>query len=137
VVVVIYGLNGELANYRSLICKNYIIVYRVRENIEGMRMNDETIVRIRRFKVATIKINMDDDIKRAADNLFSELGLDTSTAVKIFISAALEEEGLPFRVKKHRYNAETLEAINDVRLHRNLKGPFNTAGEAMKAMLED
>ncbi|MDR0614497.1 MAG: type II toxin-antitoxin system RelB/DinJ family antitoxin [Lactobacillales bacterium] len=87
--------------------------------------------------MATIKIDMDDDIKKAADDLFLELGLDISSAVKIFISVALKEEGLPFMVRKHRYNVETLEAMDDVRLHRNLKGPFNTAGEAMKAMLED
>jgi hypothetical protein len=34
-------------------------------------------------------------------------------------------------------NAELREAIEDVRLGRNLYGPYKTVAEAMKAMLED
>ena len=34
-------------------------------------------------------------------------------------------------------NAELLEAMEDVRLGRNLYGPFATAEEAVRSMLED
>ena len=36
-----------------------------------------------------------------------------------------------------RASAESLEAMEDVRLGRNLYGPFATAAEAVRAMLED
>ena len=49
--------------------------------------------------MATIQVRIDDKIKTEADTLFSNLGLDTSTAVRIFISAALETGGIPFPVK--------------------------------------
>ena len=34
-------------------------------------------------------------------------------------------------------NAELLEAMEDVRLRRNLHGPFKTVDEAMRAMMEE
>jgi DNA-damage-inducible protein J len=90
--------------------------------------------------MATIQIRVDDSMKSAADNLFGSLGLDTSTAVRMFISAAIEHEGIPFAIRRNaerKPNAELREAMEDVRLRRNLHGPFKTVEEAMKAMLED
>ena len=49
--------------------------------------------------MATIQIRVDDSMKAAADSLFASLGLDTSTAVRMFIVAALENDGIPFAVK--------------------------------------
>ena len=90
--------------------------------------------------MATIQVRVDDAVKREVDSLFSSLGLDTSTAVRMFLSAALENDGIPFIVKRSRErkpNAELLEAMEDVRLGRNLYGPYSTAEEAVRAMLED
>jgi len=50
--------------------------------------------------MATLQVRVDDNIKMAADSLFSALGFDTSTAVRMFISAALENHGLPFEVRR-------------------------------------
>ena len=90
--------------------------------------------------MATIQVRVEDNIKAAADDLFISLGLDTSTAVRMFLSAALENDGIPFpikHIKEDKPNAELYEAMEDVRLRRNLIGPFDTVDEAMKAMLED
>jgi len=87
--------------------------------------------------MATIQIRVDDNIKSAADTLFSNLGLDTSTAVRMFLSAALAKDGMPFAVKRRKPNADLLEAIQDTRNRRNLHGPYKTAEEAVAAMLED
>ena len=90
--------------------------------------------------MATIQIRVDDSMKSAADNLFGSLGLDTSTAVRMFISAAIEHDGIPFAVKRvseRKPNAELREAIEDVRLRRNLHGPYATAEEAVRSILEE
>ena len=87
--------------------------------------------------MATIQVRVDDSIKTAADSLFSGLGLDTSTAVRMFLIAALDNGGLPFPVKRRTAKADLLEAIEDTKLRRNLHGPFKTAEEAVAAMLED
>ena len=87
--------------------------------------------------MATIQIRVDDSIKTAADSLFNSLGLDTSTAVRMFLSAAIENDGLPFTVKHQKPNIDLLEAISDTRNRRNLHGPYKTAEEAVAAMLEE
>ena len=46
--------------------------------------------------MVAIQIRVDDNIKTAADELFTSLGLDASTAVRIFLAASLENDGLPF-----------------------------------------
>jgi DNA-damage-inducible protein J len=40
------------------------------------------------------------------------LGLDISTAVRMFIYASLQAGGLPFEIK-YRFNRETVEALAD------------------------
>ena len=87
--------------------------------------------------MATIQVRVDDELKTDADSLFSGLGLDTPTAVRIFLTAALESDGFPFQIAHRRRSAESAEAIEDARLRRNLYGPFRTAEDAVKAMLED
>jgi DNA-damage-inducible protein J len=87
--------------------------------------------------MATIQIRVDDTTKTAADSLFNSLGLDTSTAVRMFLSASLANKGIPFAVKHQEPNADLLEAIADTRNRRNLHGPYKTAEEAVAAMLSD
>lgn len=87
--------------------------------------------------MATIQVRVDENTKAAADALFSSLGLDTSTAVRIFLSASLDCNGIPFAVKHRSPKSDLIEAIEDTRLHRNLNGPFSTVDEAMRALLED
>jgi len=87
--------------------------------------------------MATIQIRVDDDTKTAADALFRNLGLDTSTAVRMFLSASIANDGIPFAVKNRKPNADLLEAIQDTRDRHNLHGPYKTAEEAVAAMLDD
>lgn len=87
--------------------------------------------------MATLQIRVDDTLKKNADALFSSLGLDTSTAVRMFLYASLEYDGLPFSVNHRKPNIEMQEAINDTRSQHNLNGPYATAGDAVKAMLEN
>ena len=46
-------------------------------------------------KVST-NINLDPDLKKSAQELFSDLGLDLTTAVTIFLKQSLKAQGLPF-----------------------------------------
>jgi|LSQX01.2.fsa_nt_gb DNA-damage-inducible protein J len=87
--------------------------------------------------MATLQIRIDDNLKHDSDTLFAGLGLDTPTAVRIFLTAALEYDGFPFPIKHRSMSNETIEAIEDARNHRNLHGPYLTAEEAVAAMLED
>lgn len=83
----------------------------------------------------TIQIRVDDSLKNAADSLFSSLGLDTSTAVRIFLNIAIETGGLPFEVKIPSKSINN--AISDVLNKNNLSPRYKSAQEAVEAMLED
>ena len=63
--------------------------------------------------MSTIQVRVDDQTKNRVDRLFTSLGLDTSTAIRIFFQAALEAEGLPFEVRHSKPNAETLAALRE------------------------
>ena len=85
----------------------------------------------------TFQITVDESVMREADGLFASLGLDTATAVRIFLNAAIENGGIPFPVA-HRPLSESLrQALEDTENRENLYGPFDTAEEAVASMLED
>ena len=87
--------------------------------------------------MATLQIRIDDTLKEQADTLFSSLGLDTSTAIRIFLNASIENAGIPFSVQHNRISASLQEAIYDSRFRHNLNGPFDSPEEAVASMLED
>lgn len=55
-------------------------------------------------KVRT-NINLDEDLKQQAQDLFAEFGMDLSTAVTVFLKQSLREGGLPFIIQKAREEA--------------------------------
>lgn len=87
--------------------------------------------------MATLQIRIDDTLKKQADTLFSSLGLDTSTAIRIFLNASIENAGIPFSVQHKPIPYSLQEAVYDSRFQRNLNGPFDNAEDAVASMLED
>ena len=57
-------------------------------------------------KVST-NISIDADLKKASQELYSDLGMDLSTAVTIFLNQSLRVQGLPFAVTRENLNVET------------------------------
>lgn len=49
-----------------------------------------------------LQVRIDAQTKKEADALFSELGLDTSTAIRVFIKQALKKRAIPFSIKAKR-----------------------------------
>ena len=58
-----------------------------------------------------LNIRTDADVKSTAEKIFSELGLNISTAVNIFLRQAIRQGGLPFEVKLDIPNEITANAI--------------------------
>ena len=55
-----------------------------------------------------IQLRIDDKLKAEATDIFEKLGLDLSTAIRIFLTRSVEERGIPFTMKldTERYKAE-------------------------------
>lgn len=60
-----------------------------------------------------VTIRMDSDLKKQADELFTELGMTLTTAITIFAKQAVREQKIPFDVSLNVPNAETIEALNE------------------------
>jgi len=56
----------------------------------------------------TIQVRVDDQLKDSADTLFASLGLDTSTAVRMFLVAAMAAGGIPFAVIHTQTNRDAV-----------------------------
>ena len=83
-----------------------------------------------------IKVQVDSNLKKEVDGLFSNLGLDTPTAIRIFLAQAVRSHGLPFEV--NQFNAETLEALEEAeRISRdpNAKS-YTNVDEMMREILQ-
>lgn len=65
-------------------------------------------------KVST-NISMDADVKKEAQKLFSEFGLDLTTAVNIFLRQSIREQRIPFEITMNVPNAETVQALEEVK----------------------
>lgn len=55
-----------------------------------------------------LQVRVEDSLKDEAARVFERLGIDTSTAVRMFLKRAVMENGIPFRMTlpKEPYNAE-------------------------------
>jgi DNA-damage-inducible protein J len=87
---------------------------------------------------APTQIRIDSDIKKQASELFSNLGLDMSSAVNLFLHQCVLRGGIPFSVEMPRYNQATLDAMEEARrISRdpNVKG--YTSMEEFKRALEE
>ena len=56
---------------------------------------------------APTQIGIDSDVKKQANDLFSHLGLDMSSAVNIFLHQCILRGGLPFSVEMPQFNQKT------------------------------
>ena len=86
------------------------------------------------MKNVNVTLRVDEDLKRQADALFSELGLNLTTAFNIFLRQSVREQQIPFRVSKNVPNAVTLSAMDASERGEDLYGPYDSVSELMEAL---
>jgi len=59
-----------------------------------------------------ISLRMDPELKKQAEELFYDLGLNMSTALTMFLRQAVRSQGIPFEVSRTP-NADTMEALEE------------------------
>lgn len=80
--------------------------------------------------MATITIRVDEKVKKEAEELFKEMGLNMSTAMNMFLKRCIFEEGIPFELKVP--NKKTLKALDDVNKGKGLSKEFDSIEELME-----
>lgn len=86
---------------------------------------------------ANLTVRMDADVKQQAEELFSSLGMNLTTAINIFVRQSIEAEGLPFAVRRKRPNRTTLRAMEEaIALAHDPNAKYVTSLEELRAELE-
>lgn len=60
---------------------------------------------------SSMNIRMDKEIKQQAQQIFSALGMDMTTAINVFLRQAIRCNGFPFELRLDFVNAETHEVM--------------------------
>ncbi|MDR2182899.1 MAG: type II toxin-antitoxin system RelB/DinJ family antitoxin [Clostridiales bacterium] len=86
-----------------------------------------------------INIRMDKNLKRQAESLFSELGMNMTTAFNIFLRQSVREGRIPFEISLNRPNYETLEAMKEaeeMKQNPSLGKSYTDVDQMMKELLD-
>lgn len=86
-------------------------------------------------KVAT-NLSIDADLKAAGQELYSDLGMDLSTAFTIFLKQSLRVQGIPFIISRDNPNAETAAALNEYYEMKSHPEKYKRYS-SFKALMED
>lgn len=61
------------------------------------------------------QVRIDEELKKQAVELFSQLGMDMSSAMNIFLRQCVLHGGLPFQVELPQYRADVIEAMEEAK----------------------
>ncbi|MCC8061595.1 MAG: type II toxin-antitoxin system RelB/DinJ family antitoxin [Clostridiales bacterium] len=62
---------------------------------------------------STIQIRVDDDLKKKSDRLFKDLGTDTTSAIRIFLTQAVAANGFPFEIRRNPVDMNLYAAMSE------------------------
>lgn len=90
----------------------------------------------------TIQVRVDDELKIKSDQLFKDLGTDTTSAIRMFLIQAVANNGFPFEIKKVESSPYT--AMTEEELLKKLeksrksaaKGNYRNAESVLSDMRE-
>lgn len=88
-------------------------------------------------KNTSMTIRLDPAVKRDAQAIFAELGMDMTTAINVFLVQSIRQRGLPFEVTLHTPNATTATAIEDALAGNDIRGPFTSVSDLMEDLNAD
>ena len=78
---------------------------------------------------STIQVRVDDELKTKSDALFKDLGTDTTTAIRMFLTQALAVNGFPFEIK--RASANPYEVLSEIEILEKLEKSRESAAQGM------
>jgi len=63
----------------------------------------------------TLQVRIDDELKAQATMVYDQLGIDLSTAVRMFLKKSVAVNGIPFEVRNDTYRDRAMAALNTMR----------------------
>ena len=85
-------------------------------------------------KTDTLHIRVDPSVKEKAEKTLKDLGLSITDAINVFLNQVILNDGIPFEIKKPRFNKETIQAIEDTKNGKNLSKTFDSVDEMFEEL---
>lgn len=81
-------------------------------------------------------VRIDSDIKKQCEAMYSELGINLTTAINVFLRQSLRVGGFPFDVRIEKPNKETIAAMLEAEriAHDSSVKRYSNVEEALKAL---
>ncbi len=74
-------------------------------------------------ETSLIQARVDTELKNEASELFESLGLDMTTAIKVFLKRCLQEGGIPFEIRNNKESSlDALKAFMLLRQQAEVNG---------------
>lgn len=83
-----------------------------------------------------IQLRVDESLKMEATDIYKKLGMDLSTAIRIFLTRSVEEKGIPFnmKLKNEEYKAESaVKAMREMSMEAEKSGIADMTLEEINA----
>ncbi len=95
--------------------------------------------------MATIQVRVSDEDKKRAEAVLAALGLDMTTAVRVYLKRIVIDQGVPFPVQRNltvngftpEFEREVLQASADAEAGKNLSKEFTDMGELIADLQND
>ncbi len=85
-----------------------------------------------------IQVRVDEKLKKEADLIFEDLGLDVPTAIRLFLKKVVASKSIPFELKSNitdnGFTKEFEEEILKASESKDQIGPFKSAKSAISAL---
>ena len=86
------------------------------------------------MKTVNVTLRVDKELKEQADALFEDMGLSLNTACRMFLTRAVQEQRIPFEVR--RPDRQTRKAIADAEQGKDVSKSFDTVEDLMEDLKE-
>ena len=87
-------------------------------------------------KTDTLHIRVEPKVKQKAEKTLNDLGLSITEAINVFLNQVILNDGIPFEIRKPRFNKETIQAIEDAKNGKNLSKTFDSVDEMFEELDE-
>ena len=85
-------------------------------------------------KTDTLHIRIEPSVKQRAEETLNDLGLSITEAINVFLNQVILNDGIPFEIRKPKFNKETIQAIEDTKNDKNLSKTFDSVNEMFEEL---
>lgn len=72
-------------------------------------------------KTDTLHIRVEPNVKQRAERTLNELGLSITDAINVFLNQVILNDGIPFEIRKPRFNNQTIQTVENCKERKKLK----------------